>query len=132
MLTLKFGGTSMGSARRILDSTNIMISRSETDRISVVVSAVAGVSNKLQDSIDGCMAGSPAESFVDEVRRIHNDICVEISARLPAFNPQNVMQRLEPLLAEYKRLLEAVSAFGECPDSVHCRIMGSGLWSLFC
>lgn len=47
MLTLKFGGTSMGSARRILDSTDIMISRSETDRISVVVSAVAGVSNKL-------------------------------------------------------------------------------------
>ncbi len=126
MLTLKFGGTSMGSARRILDSTDIMISRSETDRISVVVSAVAGVSNKLQDSIDGCMTGSPAEPFVDELRRIHNDICVEISTQLPAFNPQNVMQRLEPLLAEYKRLLEAVSAFGECPDSVHCRIMGSG------
>ena len=126
MLTLKFGGTSMGSARRILDSTDIMVSRSETDRISVVVSAVAGVSNKLQESIDGCTAGSPAGPFVENIRRIHHDICVEIATQLPSFIPQNVMQRLEPLLAEYKRLLEAVSAFGECPDSVHCRIMGCG------
>ena len=44
MLTLKFGGTSMGSARRMLDSAAIMIGRAEQDRISVVVSAVAGIS----------------------------------------------------------------------------------------
>ena len=35
MLTLKFGGTSMGSARRILDSVEIMLGRAKTDRISV-------------------------------------------------------------------------------------------------
>ena len=126
MLTLKFGGTSMGSARRILDSADIMVSRSEVDRISVVVSAVAGVSNKLQESIDGCVAGAPAGSFVDELRRAHHDICVEIATHLPGFDSRNVMQRLEPVLAECGRLLEAVAAFGECPDSVHCRIMGSG------
>ena len=45
MLTLKFGGTSMGSAKRILDSVEIMIGRAKEDRISVIVSAVAGVSN---------------------------------------------------------------------------------------
>ncbi len=129
MLTLKFGGTSMGSARRILDSADIMVSRAEEDRISVVVSAVAGVSNKLQESIDSCVAGAPAEPFVKGLRKVHQDICVEIATQLPAFSPQNVMQRLEDQFAEYRRLLEAVSAFGECPDSVHCRIMGSGeLW----
>ena len=52
MITLKFGGTSMGSARRIIDSAMIMKGRAEKDRISVVVSAVAGVSNKLQESIE--------------------------------------------------------------------------------
>lgn len=126
MLTLKFGGTSMGSARRILDSTDIMVSRAEGDCISVVVSAVAGVSNRLQESIDGCLAGAPAEPFVEQLRKVHQDICLEIAAQLPAFVPATVMQRLEFTFAEYHRLLEAVSAFGECPDSVHCRIMGSG------
>ena len=51
MITLKFGGTSMGNARRIIDSAAIMKERAEKDRISVVVSAVAGVSNKLHESI---------------------------------------------------------------------------------
>ena len=46
MITLKFGGTSMGNARRIIDSATIMKERAEKDRISVVVSAVAGVSEK--------------------------------------------------------------------------------------
>ena len=56
MITLKFGGTSMGDAGRILDSADIMISRLEQDSISVIVSAVAGVSNRLQDSIEGSLA----------------------------------------------------------------------------
>ena len=48
MITLKFGGTSMGNARRILDSTDIMIEQQKKDRVRVVVSALAGGSSKLQ------------------------------------------------------------------------------------
>ena len=51
MLTLKFGGTSMGSAKRILDSAQIMVDRAKSDRISVIVSAVAGVSNSLRQQL---------------------------------------------------------------------------------
>ena len=36
------------------------------------------------------------------------------------------MKDLESVFEEYERLLNAVSAFGECPLSVHCRIMGIG------
>ncbi len=126
MLTLKFGGTSMGNAGRILDSTDIMISRAQEDRISVIVSAVAGISNRLQDSIDGCKNGGSAAGYSNEIRQSHADICFEIMSTLPGFNAADVMGRLEPVFAEYTRLLEAVSAFGECPPSVHCRIMGTG------
>ena len=80
MLTLKFGGTSMGSARRIIDSVDIMVGRAKTERISVIVSAVAGVSNKLQDSIDKCLLGSIAEPFVSDIRRIHGEIISELNA----------------------------------------------------
>ena len=82
MLTLKFGGTSMGSARRILDSVDIMLGRAEKDRISVVVSAVAGVSNKLQEAIDSCVAGGVADTYISELRSIHSDICAEIKSRI--------------------------------------------------
>ncbi|MBO4759762.1 MAG: bifunctional aspartate kinase/homoserine dehydrogenase I [Spirochaetaceae bacterium] len=126
MITLKFGGTSMGSARRILDSADIMIGRAEKDRISVVVSAVAGISNKLQESIDKTVTGAVPQEFITSIKDTHNTICTEIAQSLSGFDAKAVMHDLDDVFGEYERLLNAVSAFGECPLSVHCRIMGIG------
>ena len=57
MITLKFGGTSMANARRILASSEIIINRAKEDRISVVVSACAGVSDKLQAAMEATSDG---------------------------------------------------------------------------
>ena len=64
MITLKFGGTSMGNAERIISSADIIIGRAKQERVSVVVSAVSGVSNKLQESIDECVKGNEPAPFV--------------------------------------------------------------------
>ncbi len=126
MLTLKFGGTSMGSARRILDSVEIMIGRAKSGRISVVISAVAGVSNALQAAIDGCVAGKNPAEFVSAIRKTHEDICAELYSSVKGFKADDVMARLEPYFAELEKLLSGLAVFGECPDSIHCRIMGMG------
>ena len=126
MLTLKFGGTSMGSARRILDSVEIMIGRAKQDRISVVVSAVAGVSNALQAAIDGCVTGTTPATFVSGIRKTHEDICAELQSAVKGFNAKDVMSKIEPNFAELEKLLAGVATFGECPESIHCRIMGMG------
>ena len=126
MLTLKFGGTSMENARRILDSVDIMIEQAKNDRISVIVSAVAGVSNKLQESITGCTAGNTADTYVRDLRSIHSDICSELQSKLPGFKSDAVLAILEPTFVEYEKLLQAVASFGECTSTVHCRIMGMG------
>ena len=116
----------MGSATRILDSVDIMIGRAQSDRISVVVSAVAGISNKLQEAIDGCVGGQTAAPYVSLIRNIHYDICAEIKASLPDFNTEAVKAKIDPLLQELENLLSGLVTFGECPDSAHCRIMGMG------
>ncbi len=126
MITLKFGGTSMGSARRILNSVDIMIGRASGDRISVVVSAVAGVSNKLQEAIDGCVAGGSAENYVTQIKNIHYDICSEIKASVAEFDKESVVAKIDGTLKELEKLLSGLVSFGECPKSVHCRIMGMG------
>ncbi len=126
MLTLKFGGTSMGGARRILDSADIIIGRARQERVSVIVSAVAGVSNGLQAAIDGCVSGKEASGFVQELRGIHSGICSELQSKLPGFDASAVMKKIEPVFAECEKLLTGIMAFGECPDTVHCRIMGMG------
>ena len=56
MIVMKFGGTSMGSAARMISSVEIMRSRSKNGRIGVIVSAVGGVSNRLQNAVDQAVA----------------------------------------------------------------------------
>ncbi|MDR2897770.1 MAG: aspartate kinase, partial [Spirochaetaceae bacterium] len=140
MVTVKFGGTSMGSAERIYTAADIIHERAGKEDVSVIVSAVAGVSNLLQESITACTtvgnstqvstATVPAEqvpaAVTERVRSIHGKIIAEMEEKLPSFNIAYVNGRLEPLFAEYERLLNAVAAFGECPVSIHCRIMGMG------
>jgi aspartokinase/homoserine dehydrogenase 1 len=126
MITLKFGGTSMESARRILASADIIVGRARSDRLSVIVSAVAGVSNGLQESIDACVAGTPPDKFIQNLRNVHAEICAELQSKLPGFDADAVMKHLEPAFVEYEKLLTGCVSFGECPDTIHCRIMGMG------
>ena len=126
MLTLKFGGTSMGDADHIIDSANIIVERAEKDRLSVVASAVAGISNSLQASIESCISGSSADNFVSDIKEKHLLICNELENKLDGFSSKDVMAKLEPLFEEYSRLLSGCVAFEECPNTVHCRIMGLG------
>ena len=126
MITLKFGGTSMANARRILASADIIINRAKEDRLSVVVSAAAGVSNTLQAAIDACISGISGTNYVSDIRNTHNEICLELQSKLPGFDAEKVMTRLEPNFGELEKLLAGCVSFGECPDTVHCRIMGMG------
>lgn len=126
MITLKFGGTSMANARRILASSEIIINRAKEDRISVIVSAVAGVSNTLQSAIDATTSGISGANYVADLRNIHNEICLELQSKLQGFDADKVLAKLEPNFVELEKLLAGCVSFGECPDTVHCRIMGMG------
>ena len=126
MITLKFGGTSMANARRILASADIIINRAKEDRLSVVVSAAAGVSNTLQAAIDACVSGISGTNYVTDIRNTHNEICLELQSKLPGFDAEKTMAKIEPNFGELEKLLAGCVSFGECPDTVHCRIMGMG------
>ena len=125
MLTLKFGGTSMGNARRILSSADIIINRAKEDRLSVVVSAVAGVSNTLQAAIDSSVTGTTG-TFVSDLRKTHQEIAFELQSKCEGFDAEKVLTFIEPNFVELEKLLAGVASFGECPDTVYCRIMGMG------
>ena len=116
----------MANARRILASSEIILNRAKEDRISVVVSAVAGVSNSLQAAIDATTTGISGDTYISDLRNPHNEICLELLSKLPGFEAEKVMSRLEANFIELGKLLAGCVSFGECPDTVHCRIMGMG------
>lgn len=126
MITLKFGGTSMGSATRIKASAEIIFKRYHSDgRLSVIVSAVAGVSNTLQAMIDKAIAQESTISDINALENLHYNICDEL-ADLEGFHADTTKASLSPYFSTLKKLLDAVASFGECPASIHCRIMGMG------
>lgn len=126
MLTLKFGGTSMANARRILSSADIIISRGKGERLSVIVSAVAGISNSLQAAIDACTARTINSDYVHDIKKIHEEICFELQSKLSGFQAEKVLSSIQPNFDELEKLLAGCSSFGECPSTVYCRIMGMG------
>nr|WP_318660591.1 bifunctional aspartate kinase/homoserine dehydrogenase I [uncultured Treponema sp.] len=126
MITLKFGGTSMANARRILASADIILNRAKEDRLSVVVSAAAGVSNTLQSAIEATVAGISGTNYVTDIRNTHKEICNELQSKLSGFDSEKVMASLEDNFVELEKLLAGCVSFGECPDTVYCRIMGMG------
>ena len=87
---------------------------------------VAGVSNKLQAAIDGCIVGGTASSFVSDLRNVHAKICSELKSILSDFDTQSVMAKIEAHLSELEKLLSGLAVFAECPSTVYCRIMGMG------
>ena len=88
MITLKFGGTSMANARRILASADIIINRAKEDRLAVIVSAVAGVSNALQAAIDACTGGISGTNYVTDLRNTHNESVLNFSQSSLALMPK--------------------------------------------
>ncbi len=136
MLVMKFGGTSMGSAGRMCSSVDIICGRSKIDRLGVIVSAVGGVSNRLQDSVNFAMKvaekTTPSNGFtstaevVASIKKTHTDIITDLASAEKGFRSSVVEDELEALYTEFDKLLAAIAAFGECPETIECRIMGLG------
>ena len=116
----------MENARRMIGSADIIVGRAEKSRVSVIVSAVAGVSNMLEESIASCIAGEAPDKFISRLKCIHTDICQELETQVAGFSVCDAVGRIEPIFFEYEKLLAGCRAFGECPDTVQCRIMGIG------
>ena len=71
MQILKFGGSSVANAERIEQLAKI-VSRYGKQDLVVVVSALQGVTNLLENSAKAALEGSEQYTeFIDEIRRRH-------------------------------------------------------------
>jgi aspartokinase/homoserine dehydrogenase 1 len=118
MRVLKFGGTSVGDARRIRAVGTIVERAARSERVGVVVSAVAGVTNQLVQSIADALDGEPAEPRVQRFRDIHAAILQELGEHASAELCGRAAAEIAGLGDEYSNLLRGVGLLRECPPSV--------------
>lgn len=123
MQVQKFGGTSVGSADAIRKVSQIVRNASEREPTLVVVSALGGVTDALQQLIEHAVRGvTPSEAFAN-VRQRHLDCVAEL---WPHEKGGQTSDFINGLFEELESLLAAVRTLGECSASSRARIMGFG------
>ncbi|MES2252386.1 MAG: bifunctional aspartate kinase/homoserine dehydrogenase I [Pseudomonadota bacterium] len=126
MHVLKFGGTSVGTAKRLLDCLAIVKERVIHNRIGVVLSAISGVTNKLEASINAAQNGDDVHPLVNAFSDIHRTIIDELALNRPTFAKDELEQFLDDICQKYAALLQGVQLINECPLKVYCQILSFG------
>lgn len=126
-VTMKFGGTSVGSPEAI--STVVQIVKSEREngnRVLVVVSAMAGVTDDLLASVKAAVSGNKWGylSTADKLREKHED-AVNILVP-PGKLREKVLAQVNGLLSEYTEICHAVSILGENTARISDAIVAYG------
>ena len=97
MIVMKFGGTSVGSADRILQLIRIVRERSAHTPVMVVVSAMSGVTNLLEEACNKAAAQDEGFKVVVEAIARRHDECIGSIPFSPAVSAKLILQVREPL-----------------------------------
>src|SRR5579859_4610548 len=80
LIVMKFGGTSVGSAERFRQCAEIVRAAAEKDKIIVVVSAVAGVTDVILKTIEAARQGDVAgtDASLQKLESLHQALIAEL------------------------------------------------------
>ncbi|KZK74854.1 MAG: lysine-sensitive aspartokinase 3 [Pelodictyon luteolum] len=116
MAVMKFGGTSVGTARAMQQAISIVAREAEQSTPIVVLSACSGITNTLLKIADASGRGSLDEAMelVGEVRSHHIGLVREL---IPSGEPQEeLIPRIEQLLSRLELLVKGVEIVGELTE----------------
>src|SRR5207302_6106282 len=109
LIVMKFGGTSVGNAERFRQCAAIVSEAAKHDRIVVVVSAMAGVTDLIFKTIEAARSGdgSATESHLQKFERVHRELAENLfeNQRLRAAN-----DCFDEVIAQLKNACHALSA----------------------
>ncbi len=126
-VTMKFGGTSVGSPEAIANVADIVTdARASGDRVLVVVSAMSGVTDALLNSVREAASGNRWAylSCSQKLRDRHEEVANFLMA---AGKPREaVLAEIEQLLKQHVDLCEAVRILGEATPRITDAVVSFG------
>ncbi|MDR2700088.1 MAG: aspartate kinase [Nitrososphaerota archaeon] len=110
---MKFGGTSVGTGENIRQVSGIVSQYSKEYRVTVVVSALAGVTNKLLEVACQAKKGDEklVKNFTGELLQKHKEAVVSAIVSDPL--QKEVNQIIEKIVAELEKVLTGICYVGE-------------------
>ncbi len=124
MQILKFGGSSVANAERIEQLAKIIGRYKSQDQIVVVVSALQGITNLLENSAKAALQGSDQyTNFIDEIRERH----IEIINELVADDKKNALTEfIKDRCAEANKICQSIRFLNECSDRTKAKLLSMG------
>ena len=125
--SIKFGGTSMGSAKSIMTCANIVKEQTKSNKIIVTVSAVSGITDLLLEIISLAQKQKPRLAAIRfaEIEKIHNQILHEIVDNENKTN-DIWLQDFDLLLKRLKAIISGVSLVGDLTNKTNALICAFG------
>jgi aspartokinase/homoserine dehydrogenase 1 len=124
MIVLKFGGTSVGSSESITQVKEIVSKKALADKVVVVVSAVGGVTNKLERALRLAADGDVFYAeLLKEIEKIHLQLVKDL---IPKELQKEVIENLNEITRRLEGVLNGVFLLKEVtPKSKHF-VLGMG------
>jgi bifunctional aspartokinase / homoserine dehydrogenase 1 len=125
MLVMKFGGTSVGNADRILQLIEIVKAASAHEPVVVVVSAMSGITNLLEEACS--KAAAQDESFrqvVETISRRHDE-CIGAIPFSPLVSSKLIATIREPLV-RLGEICKGLFLIGDLTPKTKAHIMSYG------
>jgi|APCry1669189000_1035189.scaffolds.fasta_scaffold30666_2 aspartate kinase len=125
--SIKFGGTSMGSAESIQECAKIVKEKINKSLVVVTVSAVGGITDKLIEIIKLARKTKPrlVKSKVIEISNIHKQILKNLTSNDE--EAENLWaQEFEPIINKLEAISYGTSLVGDLTDKTEARICAFG------
>ena len=126
-ITMKFGGTSVGSPEAIATVADIVrAERERGNRVVVVVSAMCGVTDMLLRSVQAAVEGDKWEyqSLNNKIRDRHEEVLNLLLE--PGKRRERVLQQISALLKEHDELCQAVNILSELTPRILDSVVSFG------
>lgn len=124
MIVLKFGGSSLADAEHIRAAARIVMSRYEQGRTAVVLSAMKGVTNLLDEAATAAEAGEHSYSgIIERLRDNHFKTIEALSLPEEELQPR---KGAEQLFGELQDVLHGVELVKECSPRIKDFILSFG------
>jgi aspartokinase/homoserine dehydrogenase 1 len=124
MKVLKFGGTSVGSAKNITKVISILEKSSKNDQLVVVVSAVGGITDKLLVAANQAVfKDNDYKNTLEEIKISHLDIVRNL---ISSANQSIIQEKISTLFIGLEQLLEGLYLTNELSPKISDKLLSYG------
>ena len=124
MLVQRFGGSSLADIDGFVAAAGIISKAAASEKVVVVLSAMYGVTDLLENAITSAIAGEDYKSVVEQIRAKEQGLLQDMQKR--SWTSPQATEFLQKQLNRLKSRLEGVALLEQCPPAVQAELLSTG------